>query len=98
MQPSVLVKSDFASTQVDYTLRATYDHRFWGGLTYRPGDAVVVQLGVDLKNLRLGYAYDVGISPLAQASGGSHELMVSYTVRLDLGKKEKHPLKSIRIL
>jgi type IX secretion system PorP/SprF family membrane protein len=98
VQPSVLVKSDLASTQVDYTLRATYDHRFWGGLTLRPGDALVLQLGVELKNLRLGYAYDIGLSPLAQASSGSHELMVSYRVRLDLGKQEKHPHKSIRIL
>jgi type IX secretion system PorP/SprF family membrane protein len=98
MQPSVMVKSDLSTTQVDYTLRATYDGRLWGGLTYRPGDAVVVQVGAVVKNLRLGYAYDIGLSPLAQASSGSHELMMTYTVKLDLGKKEKHQHKSIRIL
>lgn len=98
VQPSVLVKTDLASTQVDYTLRATYDHRLWGGVTYRPTDAVVLQVGLDLKNLRLGYAYDIGTSALAQVSGGSHELMATYTVKLDLGKKEKHKHKSIRIL
>lgn len=98
LQPSVLVKSLGWTTQVDYTLRATYDHKFWGGLTYRPGDAVVIMIGADIKTVRVGYAYDIGISPLAQAAGGSHELLATYTMTLDLSKKKKHPHKSIRIL
>lgn len=98
LQPSVLVKSLGWTTQTDYTLRATYDHKFWGGLTYRPGDAVVIMLGADIKTVRFGYAYDVGISPLAKAAGGSHEILATYTLNLDLDKKKKHPHKSIRIL
>jgi type IX secretion system PorP/SprF family membrane protein len=98
LQPSVLVKTQLQSTQTDYTLRFTYDHRLWGGLTYRHGDAVVVQAGVDLKNIRLGYAYDIGTSALAKVSGGSHEIVATYTLKLDMGKKEKHKHKSIRIL
>jgi type IX secretion system PorP/SprF family membrane protein len=98
MQPSVLVKTLFPTTQIDWTLRATYDQRFWGAVTYRHGDAVVLQVGADVKNFRFGYSYDVGTSALGQASGGSHELMASYIVKLDMGKKEKHRHKSIRIL
>lgn len=98
LQPSVLVKTTWQTTQVDYTLRATYDRRFWGGLTYRPGDAVVLMVGADVKTFRFGYAYDIGISPLAKASDGSHEVLVAYTLQFDLDKKKKHPHKSIRIL
>lgn len=98
LQPSVLVKSTFNVTQTDYTLRTTYDHRFWGGITFRPKDAVVLMVGAQVKAVGLGYAYDVGLSPLASASGGSHELLATYTLRLELNKKAKHRHKSIRIL
>jgi len=98
MQPSILAKTTFQATQIDWTLRVTYDHRFWGGLTYRHGDAIVLMAGVDINHIRIGYAYDVGTSALAKASGGSHELMATYTMKLDLGKKDKHKHKSIRIL
>jgi hypothetical protein len=86
------------AVQTDYTLRATYDHKFWGGVTYRPGDAVVMMVGADVGNIRLGYAYDIGISPLAKASNGSHELMVTYSYKIDLDKQKQHSHKSIRIL
>ena len=98
VQPSVLVKTTWQATQVDYTVRVTYDRRLWGGLTYRPGDAVVLMVGADVKTFRFGYAYDIGISPLAKASDGSHEVLAAYTLQLDLEKKKKHPHKSIRIL
>ena len=98
MQPSVLVKTTFLATQVDVTLRATWNKRFWGGVTYRNGDAVVVMVGADIKTIRLGYAYDIGISPLAKASDGSHEILATYTLEFELDKKRKHPSKSIRIL
>ena len=98
VQPSILVKTTMQAVQTDYTLRATYDHKFWGGVTYRPGDAVVMMVGADVGNIRLGYAYDIGISPLAKASNGSHELMVTYSYKIDLDKQKQHSHKSIRIL
>lgn len=98
LQPSVLVKSILTTTQVDYTLRVTYDGKFWGGATLRPADAVVLMLGANLGAVKLGYAYEVGISPLAKASHGSHELMATYSYHIDLDKKKQHSHKSIRIL
>lgn len=98
LQPSVLVKTTFQALQYDITLRALYDNKFWGGITLRPGDAVVVMAGVNLGNINLGYAYDIGITPLAKASHGSHEVMATYSMKLDLDKKKQHARKSIRIL
>ena len=98
LQPSVLIKSTFQTTQVDITCRLLYNKVVWGGLNYRYGDAVSVLIGADLKGIRVGYAYDIGTSALASASGGSHELFASYMLKLDLGSKSKNKHKSIRIL
>lgn len=98
VQPSILLKTTLQAFQIDYSVRATYDHKFWGGLSYRPGDAVVMMLGVDMGAVRLGYAYDIGISPLAKATHGSHELMATYSYKIDLDRHKQHAHKSIRIL
>lgn len=98
VQPSILVKTTFQALQTDYNLRVLYDRKFWGGITFRPGDAVVLMVGANVGNIVLGYGYDIGISPLAKASNGSHELMVTYSMKLDLDKKKQHAHKSIRIL
>lgn len=98
LQPSFLVKSILHATQVDYTFRGTYDQKFWGGMSVRPGDAIVLMVGADLGQIRLGYSYDIGITPLAKASNGSHEIMVTYSMHLDLDKQKQHSHKSIRIL
>ncbi len=98
VQPSLLVRAAKGHTQVEATLRATYNQRFWGGASYRYDDAVVLMAGVDIQHFRLGYAYDIGISGLAKESHGSHEILASYFLKLDLGKRKPHPMKSIRIL
>ena len=98
LQPSVLVKSTIQFTQCDFTLRAQYDHKFWGGLTYRPGDAIVVMVGADINHIRLGYAYDIPISQIGISGGGSHEILATYTMHIDLDKQHHHGSKSIRIL
>lgn len=98
LQPSILVKTTFQSLQYDFTLRGTYDQKFWGGITLRPGDAVVLMVGANMGSVSVGYAYDIGISPLAKAAHGSHEVMVTYSYKLDLDKKRQHAHKSIRIL
>ena len=98
VQPSFLLKTTGQAMQVDYTLRLTYDKKFWGGITLRPKDAVVMMVGADVGAVRLGYAYDIGVSALAKASNGSHELMATYSYKLDLDKHKQHAHKSIRIL
>lgn len=98
LQPSVLLKTYSEATTVDCTLRATYHHRFWGGVSYRYDDAVSVMLGADIHPIRIGYAYDIGISSLSKTSKGSHELLASYVLKLDLNKNKSYPKKSIRLL
>ncbi len=98
VHPSVLIKTTLQAFQTDYTVRLAFDKKFWGGLTFRPGDAVVMMIGADMGPVRFGYSYDIGISPLAKASHGSHEIMATYSYKIDLDRHKQHAHKSIRIL
>ena len=82
IEPSLFVKSDGVSTQVDVNVTGTYKKLFWGGLSYRYQDAGVIMAGLFREigplNAKFGYAYDVTTSKLRQHSSGSHELMVGF--------------------
>lgn len=98
LQPSLLIKSTFQFTQYDITLRTLWNKKFWGGITYRPGDAAVLMVGADIESIRVGYAYDVPLSRMSLAGGGSHEILATYTLHIDLDKQKRRGTKSIRIL
>lgn len=98
MQPSVLVKTTFQFTQYDFTLRALWNRKFWGGVSYRLNDAIVLMAGANIGQVSLGYAYDIGLTRFGMASGGSHEIMACWTMPLLFDKNTRHASKSIRIL
>jgi type IX secretion system PorP/SprF family membrane protein len=90
IDPSLLIKSDGASIQYDFNALVRYNNKFWGGVSYRVQDAVVVLLGMNYKNFRIGYAYDITTSRLATAgSSGSHEIMLGYCFKIVIEKPRK---------
>ncbi len=95
--PSIFYKRDLASWQADAGVIFEYDKRFWGGVGYRLGDAVIVMAGTELWNgIKFGYSYDVSLSALSRYNAGSHEFFLSYSVLLY--KKHDHKYKSVRFL
>lgn len=96
--PSVMVKSDFTFTTWEATCRLRFRKFLTGGLGYRWNDAVYVVLGAEFKGFFLGYSYDYPTSAIAKASSGSHEIFAGYSLKLDLGEKNRHRHKSIRIM
>ncbi len=98
LQPSFLVKTDTRFFQGEVTARVRYNKFLSGGVAYRYGDAVSAMVGVELKNFFVGYSYDYPISKMSVGTTGSHEVMVSYNVKLDLSEKNKNKHKSIRIM
>ncbi|QZE14101.1 type IX secretion system membrane protein PorP/SprF [Halosquirtibacter laminarini] len=97
LQPSFLYKYDGVVGQLDLSVLATYKGRYWGGITYRPDDAVVVLGGIRLRSgLRIGYSYDITTSSLGSYSSGSHEVFLSY--RITMAQKRTHHYKSVRYL
>ena len=96
-QPSVFFKTDPASWQADFNMALLYDKRYWGGIGYRIGDAVIITFGTELWNgIKFGYSYDVSISALSRYNSGSHEFYLAYSFLLY--KKHDHQYKSVRFL
>ena len=57
---------------------ALASHPFTAGAWWRPRDAFILSVGIDAGSFRFGYSYDITISPLTNASGGSHELSLGF--------------------
>lgn len=86
-KPTALTKATFTSdygapVQLDLTANFLFREKFWLGGMFRTGDSygVIAQWIFDQK-LRIGYAYDIGISGLRDHHNGSHEIMVSYQIK-----------------
>lgn len=76
--PSVLVKSvGHASNQIDINGRLIYKERYWGGISYRKTDAIVLLAGLRITDIfEVGYSYDITTSALSVRSRGSHEILI----------------------
>jgi type IX secretion system PorP/SprF family membrane protein len=98
LDPSVLIKTDFASTQLDVAALVKYNQKFWGGLNYRLEDAVSVIVGLEFKNFKLSYAYDITTSKMGLSrTGGSHEIFLNYCFKIQ-AEKGRRSYKNTRFL
>ncbi|MEW6469163.1 MAG: type IX secretion system membrane protein PorP/SprF [Bacteroidota bacterium] len=97
LKPSVLGKSDGASTIFDVNLLAQFADRFWAGMSYRMTDAVVGMAGLQWGNLKVGYSYDITTSALKNHSSDSHELVITYCHKI-VGKKKCTSHENPRIM
>ncbi len=106
LKPSVLIKSDAASTIVDFNTNLMYENQIWGGVSYRSApnfvnnDAIIVLLGMDLsayvEGLKFGYSYDITTSSIRNYSSGSHEIMLGYCMKPK--PKPTHSIRTVRFL
>jgi type IX secretion system PorP/SprF family membrane protein len=96
--PSMMLQSDLSSTKIDLNATVMYNKKFWAGVSYRVGAAVVGMIGIDILNgVKIGYSYDFDTSALDNFSKGSHEVMVGYNFTLGV-EKTPQKYKSIRFL
>ena len=98
LQPSVFLKTDMQSFQADITARLVYNKMFNGGFSWRVNESVILLLGAKFGSFHVGYAYDFPTTPILKGTSGSHELMVSYKLKLKKSKSGKNKHKSVRIL
>jgi type IX secretion system PorP/SprF family membrane protein len=95
--PSILLKSDGKSSQIDINTLLQYNKKFWGGVSIRTSD-IIFLAGLELmNNLRLGISYDISTSKIIGYQSGSFEIMLNYCFEI---KKEKalQKYRSIRYL
>lgn len=98
IQPSMLVKTDMTFTQWEAGVRVRYNKFLTGGVAYRGNDAISLTLAADYRNFYIGYSFDYPTSAIAKASSGSHEIWAGYSLKLNLGEKNRNRHKSIRIM
>lgn len=98
IQPGAFVATDFTSTQVSISGLVTYNKRFFGGLSYKPTDAVIIIAGITLPSgIHATVSYDVITSRILKSSSGSFEFMAGYSFSLDIDK-DNRKYKSVRFL
>jgi type IX secretion system PorP/SprF family membrane protein len=95
LTPNVFAKFDGTTFQVDLNAILEYNRKFWGGITYRFQETAAVMFGLNIKDIGLGYAYDIPLSRIGGA--GSHEVMVRYCFKLEL-EKSKRSFRNTRFL
>ncbi|MDE7389041.1 MAG: type IX secretion system membrane protein PorP/SprF, partial [Muribaculaceae bacterium] len=96
--PSMLLRSDFRSVQADVTARLRWKKFLTAGFGYRTQDAVSVILQAEYKGFTLAYSYDYATTAIMRVSSGSHEIWAGYSLKLDLGEKNRNRHKSIRLM
>ena len=89
LQPSILIRTDFGSYQMDITGLVLYNKKFYGGLAYRYQDAISILVGFNVKSFRIGIAYDISTSALSKYNSGGLEVMANYCFKISTDKFRK---------
>ena len=95
LEPSTLLKNVYAApSQFDINCYLNYNQMLGFGGSYRTGDGVYFLVKYNITpSIRLAYSYDYALNPLATYGGGTHEIMLSYRIKLlpPPEEKEVHP-------
>ena len=90
LNPSISLKSDGSTSQLDINTNILYNDRIWGGVSYRLDEGIVLLTGMNInEDLRFGLSYDVVMSEIRN---NSIEFMLGYSFKLDIDK----PMKSYK--
>ena len=98
IQPSAMFFMEHKAWTAQVATMMRYNRMLNVGVGYRWKDAVTAFIGVNLKDAYIGYAYDYPTSAISKATFGSHEVFVTYNVKLDNREKNKNKQKSVRLM
>ena len=90
--PSIYLKSDGATSQLDINTNLIYNNKMWGGVSYRLNEGLILLAGMNInQDLRFGLGYDVTmVNPVSN----SLEVMLGYNFKIKTNKgisKYKNP-------
>jgi type IX secretion system PorP/SprF family membrane protein len=93
-KPATLVRiTGGAPVTADFSGKVFYRDRVWGGLMFRPGDAMGAIVGAYItQNLAFGYSYDWSYTNRTfRYNGGTHEIVLIYDFVFTQGQKIRSP-------
>ena len=92
LNPSIYLKSDGATSQLDINTNLIYNNKLWGGVSYRLDEGVSLLAGMNMnEDFRFGLAYDI---TMMNAMKNSLEFMLGYNFKIKTNKtisKYKNP-------
>ena len=100
IHPSALLRTDGMNFRADVTARLVYAFEkrlMYAGVSYSPTNSVTAMVGGTFHGINLGYSYEMYTGGVG-IGHGSHELVVTYQVDINMVKKGKNLHKSVRIL
>ena len=86
LNPSIYLKSDGATSQLDINSNVIYNNKIWGGLSFRHAEPVfkpelVLLTGMHItEDLKFGLAYDIVLSEIGK---NSIEFMLGYSFKIN---------------
>lgn len=86
ISPNILFRKQGPSSQLNMGLYVNKGPLV-GGLWYRNSDAFIILVGVQAKQMKIGYSYDATISKISLASGGAHEVSLNYVFKCKTKKR-----------
>lgn len=100
--PKIVISPSFfvgytanAPLQINIGAIGEYNNMFWGGVLYKHQEGIALMAGIQYKNIKAGYAYDINTNQLK--NGGSHEIRLGYCFKLEI-EKPKRSYKNTRYL
>jgi type IX secretion system PorP/SprF family membrane protein len=87
LSPGILFQAQQKFQQLNLGLQYIRD-AFVAGIWYRNTDAVIALVGLQNKNFKFGYSYDVTVSKLAGNTAGSHEISLQILFECKPKKKK----------
>ena len=98
LTPSIILMSDGKTMQTDININVLYNKKAWGGVTYRNSDALTLLAGLTImSDIKVGIAYEIGISKLSKSSSGSMEFVLGYSFMPERNKPAQK-VRSVRFL
>jgi type IX secretion system PorP/SprF family membrane protein len=92
LNPSIYLKSDGTTSQLDINANLIYNNKMWGGVSYRLDEGLSLLAGMNINDdLRFGLAYDV---TMLNELTNSVEIMLGYNFKINYDKpvsKYKNP-------
>jgi len=78
IEPSFLLRlPERSDPLLDVNADISINEKFWAGLSYRTGNAMIIYLGARFDRYFFGYAFDYNFNTLMDYTYGSHEFMAA---------------------
>lgn len=95
ISPNIIYQQQGAHQEINigaYVMKGILVAGVWTRFNFTNADAVMILLGIDTKQFKFGYSYDITTSSLGISSAGSHEVSLGFNLRC---KKRKRKFRAL---